>query len=161
MGYHCHQHGNYVRTWTTLSCTIFSKACMENWKGFYVSAETTRTVLVVSGTRDLLQICEDEVTAVIRATKFNTRIGNLHGWMIISQRITAISKILSLPECHTKHVGRGYVGNWLQIELLWRISSKTMDSIFTTSISLRGGLLLQPSTQVNPQSQVTCSLGDF
>lgn len=68
---------------------------------------TTRNGLVVldEGPRWAPQSGDDEVTQVIRDA-FNTTRKLGVGWMIISQRITAISKDI-IAQCHTKFVGRG------------------------------------------------------
>lgn len=68
---------------------------------------TTRNGLVVldEGPRWAPQSGDDDVTQVIRDA-FNTTRKLGIGWMIISQRITAISKDI-IAQCHTKFVGRG------------------------------------------------------
>mgnify|MGYP001794111017 FL=1 len=68
---------------------------------------TTRNGLVVldEGPRWAPQSGSDDVTQVIRDA-FNTTRKLGVGWMIISQRITAISKDI-IAQCHTKFVGRG------------------------------------------------------
>lgn len=85
---------------------IFSKVKRKAERDFKAFG-TTRNGLVVldEGPRWAPQSGEDEVTAVIRDA-FNTTRKLGIGWMIISQRITAISKDI-VAQCHTKYVGRG------------------------------------------------------
>jgi|GEM_PF-2292432 len=85
---------------------IFSKVKRKAEKDFKAFG-TTRNGLVVldEGPRWAPQGGENEVTTVIRDA-FNTTRKLGIGWMIISQRITAISKDI-VAQCHTKYVGRG------------------------------------------------------
>jgi RecA/RadA recombinase len=85
---------------------IFSKIKRKAELDFKIHG-TTRNGLVVldEGPRWAPQSGEDEVTQVIRDA-FNTTRKLGVGWMIISQRITAISKDV-IAQCHTKFVGRG------------------------------------------------------
>ena len=85
---------------------IFSKIKRKAEQDFRAYG-TTRNGLVVldEGPRWAPQSGDDEVTQVIRDA-FNTTRKLGVGWMIISQRITAISKDI-IAQCHTKFVGRG------------------------------------------------------
>ncbi|GAB1540115.1 hypothetical protein NUACC21_27840 [Scytonema sp. NUACC21] len=85
---------------------IFSKVKRKAELDFKIHGRTRNGLVVLDeGPRWAPQSGDDEVTQVIRDA-FNTTRKLGVGWMIISQRITAISKDI-IAQCHTKYVGRG------------------------------------------------------
>ncbi len=85
---------------------IFSKTKRKAESDFKALGVTRNGLVVLDeGPRWAPQYGDDEVTKVIRDA-FNTTRKLGIGWMIVSQRITAISKDI-VAQCHTKYVGRG------------------------------------------------------
>lgn len=126
---------------------IFSKVKRKAEVDFKVNG-TTRNGLIVldEGPRWAAQGGTDDVTNVIRDA-FNTTRKLGIGWMIISQRITAISKDI-IAQCHTKFVGRG-MGIGADREYMKEFFREDGLNIYD-QLSLRGGYFwLATGHQVN------------